>query len=145
MDLTKLSSTEVLALTIYGEARGEVLNGMIAVGDAIRNRVNSDKKNTYNTVCLAREQFSCWNSNDPNYPILTEMANQLLLGQAINNLIWIKCLWVAEGIVNNFTADIDNGAKYYMTNTLFNSHGRPSWASLAKNIKVIGNQTYFSV
>ena len=143
MDLTKLSSAEVLALTIYGEARGESITGQIAVGCVIRNRI--EKINSYNEVCLKPKQFSCWNTNDPNYPILTEMADKLLMGQNIVDQDFQQCLWVANGIVDWFIKDIVSDSKYYMTNSLFNSHGRPSWASLAKNVKVIDNQTYFSV
>ena len=142
MDLTKLSSNEILALTLYGEARGEIIDGQIAVACIIRNRT---KSNNYNEVCLAREQLSCWNSNDPNYPILNEMASQLLMGQTIDNIYWVRCLWIAQGIISNYLKDITNGAKYYMTAKLFNSDASPNWAKTSFNRKQFGTQIFFSI
>ncbi len=70
---------DVLARTIWGEARGEGIAGQIAVGWCIRNRVEMDLHNDgrpdwwgegYEGVCRAPWQFSCWNKNDPNFPYL---------------------------------------------------------------------------
>ena len=57
-----------LCQTVYGEARGEKTQGRIAVVQVILNRV---KKQTYfgktvGEVCMADQQFSCWNEGDPN-------------------------------------------------------------------------------
>ena len=73
----------VMAKTIYGEARGELLGGMIAVGCVIRNRVLIDIHDDsqpdwwgegYRGVCLKPFQFSCWNMNDPNFALLSAMT-----------------------------------------------------------------------
>ncbi|RYE62086.1 MAG: cell wall hydrolase, partial [Oxalobacteraceae bacterium] len=66
---------DVLARTVWGEARGEGINGMVAVAWTIRNRVEDAKDRSwwgegYSGVCQRPYQFSCWNSNDPNYPYL---------------------------------------------------------------------------
>lgn len=143
MDLTKLSEIEILALTIYGESRGESIEGQIAVGCVIRNRLIPTK--TYNDVCLAKEQFSCWNESDPNYPILVEIANKLLVGQNHIDLDFIQCNYVAFGIFNRLIKDNTNGAIEYLVNSLYNSYDRPSWASTPKGVKQIGNQTFFEV
>ncbi|AZD06253.1 Cell wall hydrolase [Pseudomonas chlororaphis] len=67
---------DLLARTLWGEARGEGLAGQIAVAWTIRNRVNDGKAKSwwgegYAGVCQAPYQFSCWNKNDPNYPFLS--------------------------------------------------------------------------
>ena len=71
---------DVLARTIWGEARGEGFAGQVAVGWAIRNRVEADLGNDgkpdwwgegYVGVCKAPWQFSCWNKNDPFPPSAT--------------------------------------------------------------------------
>jgi spore germination cell wall hydrolase CwlJ-like protein len=67
---------DILARTLWGEARGEGLAGQIAVAWTIRNRVNDGKAKSwwgegYAGVCLKPYQFSCWNKNDPNYPYLS--------------------------------------------------------------------------
>ena len=57
----RLSDLEVTLVTLFGEARGEPVEGLIAVGSVIRNRVKAARfGSTYRAVCLARWQFSCW-------------------------------------------------------------------------------------
>lgn len=53
------------AMTIDGEARGEPIDGQIAVGEVIRNRARRLRR-TVPAVVLAPEQFSCWSTHDPN-------------------------------------------------------------------------------
>jgi N-acetylmuramoyl-L-alanine amidase len=62
----RLNPIEVMALTIYGEARGESWEGMLAVGFVIVNRSRLWKQ-SIKEVCFAKNQFSCYNSNDPQY------------------------------------------------------------------------------
>jgi cell wall hydrolase len=58
---------EIAARTLYGEARGEPQEGQRAVAHALWNRVRDGRwGQTLSTVCLARMQFSCWNTSDPN-------------------------------------------------------------------------------
>ncbi len=64
----------ILAKTLYGEARGEGLSGLEAVANTIINRVNTAKAkggrfwwgNDIISVCQKPYQFSCWNKKDPN-------------------------------------------------------------------------------
>ena len=67
----ELPVAEVLARTLYGEARGEGLPGIEAVACVILNRVAFAKArgrywwgNTVSQVCLKPGQFSCWNAGD---------------------------------------------------------------------------------
>lgn len=46
--------------TLILEAENQGLNGMIAVGNVIRNRANKAKA-SFETICLAPYQFSAWN------------------------------------------------------------------------------------
>lgn len=144
--LTKLSPTEILGLTIIGEARGEPIEGQVAVGSVIRNRLHHNPKYTnYNDVCLARNQFSCWNENDPNYPFLLELAHRMIFGQVISDVYFSQCLWVAEGIADNKIADNTHGSQFYMTTELFNSN-RPKWATIPINDpETHGRQTFFNI
>jgi N-acetylmuramoyl-L-alanine amidase len=73
-DITQMSDIDILARTIYGEARGEKIGGMEAVASVVINRVKRAEKkngrywwgNSVRDVCLKKWQFSCWNVNDPN-------------------------------------------------------------------------------
>lgn len=58
---------DILARTLYGEARGEGPQGMEAVGHVILNRVNHQKwGQNIAEVAQRKEQFSCWNHYDHN-------------------------------------------------------------------------------
>lgn len=144
IDLSSLSSTEILGLTIIGESRGEPINGQIAVGNVIRNRA-SHNKTTYHEVCLTPKQFSCWNEDDPNRSLLMELAEQLINGQFITDPYLKQCMYVAKGIVEMELLDNTNGAMNYLTSQLFFDGKTPSWAKQAHNLKTIGNQVFFNV
>jgi len=67
---------EIMAKTIYGEARGESRQGQKAVACVIFNRFRSGKwfaAKTLAGVCLKPLQFSCWNKSDPNSQILANL------------------------------------------------------------------------
>lgn len=50
----------IAIMTIALEARGESLEGQVAVGEVIRNRAFKARR-TFGEVCLAPWQFSAWN------------------------------------------------------------------------------------
>lgn len=58
---------DIMARTVWGEARGESHAGRVAVAETILNRVK-DKRwpDTIAQVCRQHKQFSCWNEGDPN-------------------------------------------------------------------------------
>lgn len=73
---------DVLARTLWGEARGEGEEGMHAVANVILNRVATARRRggdywwgrTVMQVCQKPYQFSCWNKNDPNFPLLLRVS-----------------------------------------------------------------------
>lgn len=142
--LAALSQEEILALTLYGESRGEPIQGQIAVANVVRNRVLTQKM-SYRNICLAPKQFSCWNENDPNYVLLTGLAEEIKNGKPITDKYMKQCFWVAMGIVDDELLDNTNGALYYLTNDLFFSDKQPSWSFNYKQPRTIGNQTFFNV
>lgn len=64
--------TEILARTLWGEARNQGLDGMAGVASVVLNRVKLKAwwGTTIIEVCRKPWQFSCWNANDPNLPKL---------------------------------------------------------------------------
>jgi len=78
VDLAQMNEIEVLARTLYGEARGEPVAGKEAVASVVMNRVRRSQEkssgywwgNDVITVCTKPWQFSCWNVDDPNRPKL---------------------------------------------------------------------------
>lgn len=142
--LDNLSDIEILGLTIIGEARGERIQGQVAVGSVIRNRLMTGKK-SYHEVCLEKHQFSCWNDKDPNRAVLLELAEMLAVGQFLTDQYYKQCMFVAKGIVGWNIIDNTQGATHYMTNELFVSTSKPEWAMNAKNKEQIGNHIFFNV
>ena len=69
-ELLRRSEREVVARTIWGEARSEGRVGMAAVAAVIRNRARDGRSyfggSTPRGVALAQFQFSVWNVDDAN-------------------------------------------------------------------------------
>ena len=144
MDLSILSPIEALALTIYGEARGESVEGQIAVANVVMNRLLRSKQyKTIQDVCFAPEQFSCWNETDPNRVILLELAEHLVLGD-YTDMSLRQAVYIATGVINHSFIDNVKGSRYYLTATRYNSN-RPNWAMNPTNVEKIGNHIFFDV
>jgi spore germination cell wall hydrolase CwlJ-like protein len=139
-----LSDREILVLTIVGEARGEPIEGQIAVANVIVNRALR-RKISVKDVCLAPKQFSCWNENDSNRPLLEELAKEFIRGEyQLKDYKQIQ--WIVEGILEGKLSDNTKGSDHYMTTSLFNSDKRPKWASAPlKDPIIIGNHVFLNV
>jgi spore germination cell wall hydrolase CwlJ-like protein len=129
---------DVLARTIWGEARGEGMAGMIAVGWAIRNRVNDGNDKSwwgegYAGVCQAPYQFSCWNKNDPNYPYLSG-------AKPIPKSEFAKCQAASIAVIDGTMADPTGGATHYYAATMPRP---PGWTGAATKTTVIGQHIFF--
>lgn len=132
MDTTINHDVDILARTIYGEARGETDEGKRAIGLCILNRYKSKKwfsANTIAEVCQKPLQFSCWNKNDPNCKKITTATEAVL-----------RPYWdLAERLVNGEYADITNGATHYHTKNC-----RPAWSKGKLPCAIIGNHVFFN-
>lgn len=87
---------EIVAKTIYGEARDFGVLDRLAVGDVIRERVLRPGwwGNSWESVCLCPGQFTCW-----------EEERQEILNRAYSedHRRLLACWSVAEYIVNHLT------------------------------------------
>ena len=135
IDTSHLSDVQVLACTLYGEARSEPTEGILAVACVIRNRVTIDIKNDgkpdwwgegYRGICLKPAQFSCWSpvGGEGNYKKLAGLVANLK-SAAVSDERYKECAWIATGIVNNWVRDITYGADHYHTTKM---QPRPKWA-----------------
>ena len=129
---------DTMARTIWGEARGEGLNGMTAVGLVILNRVKKAKKlggfwwgNDIESVCKKAYQFSCWNQNDPNYKKL------LSIDTTDESFATAKRI-SARLIRIEKQNDITNGANHYHTANI-----SPKWSIGEIPVAVIGNHVFY--
>ncbi len=107
----KLSALEAMALTIYGEARGEKWDGKLAVGYVILNRSRLWKQ-SIKEVCYAKNQFSCYLSSDPNYEILLNIAKDFNANLPNNKQLQL-CRTCAEMVSSGPTESIIGDATFY--------------------------------
>eukprot|EP00752_Nemacystus_decipiens_P015328 g13661.t1 len=103
---------DVLARTIWGEARGEPTQGREAVAAVVLNRVAKAQARGGHWwgddvvgVCQAPWQFSCWNEGDPN--------REKLLAVDETDRAFRECLQIASRAVAGELADPTDGATHY--------------------------------
>ncbi len=131
-DSVRKESIDTLARTIWGEARNQSHEGMVAVANVVMNRVNNPRwwgKDVI-SVCKAPRQFSCWNKDDPNLPLLLRVTR--------SDERFVKCLEIAEKAVDGQLADVTKGADHYYNPAVVN----PRWASPSKVTVTIGDHVF---
>lgn len=125
---------EVLAKTIYGEARGEPQVGQEAVAFTVLNRI--EKRSWWGRdiirVCKYPWQFSCWNSNDPNSATLNTMAG--------NASELIPFLNVARRVLTGQAQNPIGKATHYYADYI----APPSWVSGATFVTKIGRHLFYA-
>jgi hypothetical protein len=125
----------VVAQTLWGEARGEGREGMVAVACVIGNRVSrSNWQRSYVDICRAPLQFSCWNDNDPNRRRLEEVA------RAPDN-DFIDALAIARQLVMRQLGDVTTGATHYYASSM---RQKPKWAVGEEPCFILGGHIFFN-
>lgn len=101
-------NTRILACTLFGEARGETVEGMEAVANVVINRLKDGRfGDTVQEVCLRPLQFSCWNS-------MASMQMLLSLKQD-KNPTFATCVAISEKAIHAQLIDNTGGALFYHT------------------------------
>lgn len=120
-----LNDLDVLARTLYGEARGEGAKGMVLVANVIITR-SQDRRwpNSVADVCQQPWQFSCWNKNDPNLP--------KLLATDFSDKYFVQAYTEAAGVlydrlIKKKDKNPVTGCNHYMTGSLYRGSRPPSW------------------
>jgi hypothetical protein len=142
--LDSLTGAQILALTLYGEARGESPEGRLAVACVVRNRMR-ERRQTAGQVCLARLQFSCWSpaGGAQNYATVMELADRVAAG-TVTLPAYTDCLIIAEAVLSDAADDVTHGATHYMTIGLFDSPACPWWARQMRETERIGRHVFLS-
>ncbi len=132
----------VLALCIWGESRGEPVEGQIAVACVVRNRVKHGAPSTrYRDVCLAPEQFSCFNPDDPNFVKIQRAADMLMTALPTPELQ--QSSWIADGVMSGAAMDNTGGSRNYLTAALLES-APPVWAKDRPILARIGAHVFLN-
>lgn len=130
--LPAMTAREVVARTLWGEARGEGRNGMAAVACVIQNRARNPRwwGTSPTAVCLKPYQFSCWLADDPNRAKLLAVTDR--------DSSYRAALEIADTLLSGQLVDVTNGADHYHTTGV-----TPAWSAGKKPVAVIGNHRFF--
>lgn len=128
---------DVLARTLWGEARGEGSMGMHAVAAVILNRLKMAEKaggfwwgNTVQGICKKPYQFSCWNKDDPNLEKLKVVDDR--------DIHFATAMRLARRAVIGALTDPTNGATHYHAAGI-----NPPWARNEKPTAVLGRHIFY--
>ncbi|HOV84900.1 MAG TPA: cell wall hydrolase [Syntrophobacteraceae bacterium] len=131
--LRKLSDADLLARCIWGEGRGEKVEGKIAIAHVVLNRVKAKSwyGRSISDVILKPFQFSCFNASDPNLPHILKLSSDCA------ELAFCKA--IAELVIRGHLKDDPTGGA-----THYHAAGcRPSWASKLEYLCQIGNHLFY--
>jgi spore germination cell wall hydrolase CwlJ-like protein len=121
----KTQDIECLASNIYHEARGEGLQGQIAVAQVTVNRVASGKfQSNVCKVVYANKQFSWTNSGTKRVK---------------DTKAWQNAVAVAQAVLTQSIHLPDFKALYFHTRQV-----KPTWAKTKRVVAVINNHIFYS-
>lgn len=134
-----LDDKKLLAICLYGEARGEAMGGKVGVASVIMNRVKKGKwfGDTVQKVILKPKQFSCFNGNDPNRITLVLISQNWDIYYKKYKALQ-ECYYVAEKVIDGDLKDSVSGATHYKTKKC-----KVAWADKMKLMAVIGNHEFY--
>lgn len=132
-----MDDEDTLARTLWGEARGEGIDGMTAVACVVLNRQTVSVEHPgywwgtgVANICTKPQQFSCWNHNDPNYELLIKLND--------TDASFRTAQALAKTFLEKGVQDITNGATHYCTDAV-----SPAWAAGEHITAHIGHHLFY--
>lgn len=135
----KATEIDILARTIFGEARREIYQGKVAVGWTIRNRVTMDLWGDRRPdwwgegligCCQKDWQYTCW--RDHNRPMM-EAAT-------LTDSAFQDCMMAALSVIKGRDSDPTFGATHYYNPEVVRE---PKWAMGRSPVCVIGHHHFY--
>lgn len=140
----KATEPQRLAATLWGEARSEPVQGIIAIANVIRNRAQKPGwwGKDISSVCLAKDQFSCWTpkGGEGNYKRLLALMELFATGTPIEEPSARECIGIAHLLIGNYLRDNVKGATHYHVATLT---PRPAWVKGHPPIVQIARHVFY--
>lgn len=134
----RLFDREIMTRTVWGEARGEGPQGMLAVAYTIINRYKSGRwfaGGTLAATALMPEQYSCWNYHDPSRAKLIDVDND-------NGLYNTAYQAVAASLIKWPDDDPTLGATHYFNPDVAIP---PDWANPPAQLTVkLGHHVFYT-
>jgi N-acetylmuramoyl-L-alanine amidase len=128
----------VLAMCLWGEARGSDIRAKVSVASVILNRSGAKPGRFFHKdlagaghlarvkgVVLRPYQFSCFNVNDPNRAQLLRPTHNDSVS------VWEECMWVAAGAIDGLFRDPTFGSDHYFSPVFDRQYSvlnEPAWA-----------------
>ena len=140
------SDREVLAATLFGEARGETLAGKRAVAVVVMNRVKQSAgrpqfgDGTVRGACLHPYQFSCWNEGGDESQRSMLLALYFQDPRLNADSLLATCLSVADAAIAGKLIDQVHGATFYKVSTL---PWPKTWGEEKPPVCVIGHHSFY--
>jgi spore germination cell wall hydrolase CwlJ-like protein len=109
---------------------------LIAVANVVMNRLGESKRfgASLERVCLAKNQFSCWNQTDANVLLLS-------LPTRFKEPVWAVALNVAQKVSSGLWPDLTRGSNHYHATCI----KPPKWAEGLKPIIQIGAHVFYKI
>jgi spore germination cell wall hydrolase CwlJ-like protein len=133
-----VTDLDALTLTLFGEARGEPIEGKIGVANVMRNRYLTHYRNanTYVDVCTAHAQFSAWTEEDE---VMRDAAKRL--ATAPDSMLKL-CREIAAATIAGKLADNSNGSNHYFAISMPRP---PDWAFGKPPLAILGHHWFYNV
>jgi spore germination cell wall hydrolase CwlJ-like protein len=123
---------------IYGEARGESEQGMVAVAYTAVNRA---VKKRICQVVLAPKQYSIFNDNPALKAAATSLHIEPIQKNVIDTASWKTSMKIAKDVLKGKVKDPTGGSTHYVA---YESLTRiPHWTTVYHKTVVIDNHTFF--
>lgn len=136
---SELEAPQLLALCIFGEARGEDTIGKIAVASVIKERVMKGGwyGKGWHEVILKPKQFSCFLTGDRNFTKLFEMAGDFDRSLQKSRALQ-ECYVIAKGIIDGSIPPNVEATHYHTLNS------DPKWDDKMTKVATIGHHEFFA-
>ena len=132
-DEVRAFDVNVVAETIWLEARGEGDRGIRAVASVIRNR-SVERGLSPREVCLERGQFSCWRKG---LVLPLDNVRKSRMMRPSTRRAWMSCVYVANELVNRKFKPTITANHYYNPDKC-----RPSWGRMMRSCVSIGRHKF---
>lgn len=138
-----MTDQDALTLTIWGEARGEPIEGKLGVAAVMRNRFLTHYRGaqSYVDVCTAHAQFSAWTDEAAQM----QQEEDILTGDptlAHHSDPALRLCWeIAKATIAGALPDPTHGANHYYAVSI----PSPSWATGVSPMASLGQHRFFNV
>ena len=145
MPTTDFKQVECLALNIYHEARGESLEGKVAVSQVVMNRV---KSNYFpNTICdvIYQARYSNWwkENHGRNVPVINQCQFSWYCDGKSDTpkdmKAWGDAISIASDVVSGKYPDISSGAMFYHADYV-----QPYWAATMQHVVQVDDHIFYA-